>query len=397
MARAQKGIRKFRGTQWRASVRVNGKLYQKLFALDTPTDTMKTSIENTRKDNRGTVPSTESLQADVDSYLSRITALRTYKEKKFDLNLWAQALGPSKSRKTITTKQIEEVLQEWLQSPVTQQGRKTTQLKHVQTIRKRKHNLQRMFTVLDGEDAVNPVKGCARLQLRRPKQLEVREIDYATIERILDAMPTYRRSRTKVLSLAKIRATVIAYTGIPPHLMKQIEARDLSLYSDPPTVDLQGRTKGEGVEARTVPLTPEGVDAFKAFHAANAYGPFEESGVNRAFKSAAKRVGVLRRVHAYDLRHSFGSMLYRAFGDLAAVAFVMMHAKGSTVTPRYTLGAHADVAASAVLAFSSKVAEQRRGALKPTPPPAQVVAKNKRRQAKATHLRLAQTAQRRRA
>jgi integrase len=199
---------------------------------------------------------------------------------------------------------------------------------------------------------------------------EARHLDFATIERILAAMPerlSAKPGTDRGLSLAKLRARVLAYTGLPPGLLQKVTPAELVLVS-PGAVRVRSRLKGAGVEARTVPLTAKGLDAFTAFHAANAYGAFSITALNRAFKRACTRAGLDRStVTLYDLRHSFLTQLYKTTRDLATVGRFGLHAEGSSVTARYAQGANRDVDIAAAAAMNADLARSQQEALKAVP------------------------------
>lgn len=360
MARPRRivGIRRKRGG-WRADVRVNGKLLTKQFPLDTPLDEMRAWRDDQATIYGTTVPAAGSFAADIQTYLQRVAAMPTYKQRAAHLELWAHALGGARARRTITPTEIDQVLQEWLltASPA--------------TVRKRRTALQSLFVILDGKLAKNPVKATAN---PKPPKPEARGLDYLTIERILAAMPTEQSTRPGAvprLALSTVRIAVLAYTGIPPGLLQTVTPTDLQLTDG--KVRVHARRKGRGTAPSTIPLTTEGLAAFKTFHAANAYGLFAIESVNRSFKRAAKRIGLdPNTLHLYDLRHSFGMELYRVTRDLATVARFLGHAPGSVITARYAQGANALVDQAAAAAFSAALATQRQQSLKaaPTPKPA---------------------------
>src|SRR6185295_20308055 len=117
--------------------------------------------------------------------------------------------------------------------------------------------------------------------------------------------------------------------------------------------------------ARTLPLTAEGLAAFKAFHAANAYGPFTTESLNRSFTRGCASAGLdATTIHLYDLRHSFLTALYLVTRDLATVGRLGLHAEGSKVTARYAKGADQAVDAAAAAALSQFLATSRQLSLK---------------------------------
>ena len=219
---------------------------------------------------------------------------------------------------------------------------------------------------LDGKQATNPVKGSTNP--KEPKA-EARSLNYVAIERAIAAMPDYcsvKPGAVKPLSLSKICARVIAYTGLPPGILNAVSRHDLSLVAA--TVRVVPRTKGGGVEARTLPLSADALEAFKDFHRADAYHRVPQK-LNESFKRGCKRAGLdPKAVHLYDLRHSFLSQVYRVTKDLATVARLGVHAEGSVVTARYARGANTEVDLAAVAAFDTAVADLRRQSLTVEPP-----------------------------
>jgi integrase len=364
------GLRLKRG-KWQARVEIGGKEYTKTFPRDEPIATMRQWRED-QIDAHGTEelpPGAKgSFGADVALYLTRITAMPTYKQKAAHLALWVQALGRDRPRRSITAAEIDAVLQRWLVTPTVPPPGK----KHggrpsgpdglaPGTVRKRRRTLQSLWVKLDGKPAPNPVKGSTN-----PKEAkaETRGLNYVAIARALAAMPDYcsvKPGAVKPLSRAKLCAHVVAYTGLPPGILNAVARHDLSLVDA--TVRVVPRTKGGGVEARTLPLTAEGLAAFQAFHRANAYGRVPKN-LNASFKRGCQRAGLdPKAVRLYDLRHSFLSQVYRATRDLATVARLGVHAEGSVVTARYARGANAEVDLAAVAAFDTTLEQQRRQAL----------------------------------
>jgi integrase len=365
------------GIRWRRGkrqgfVKVHGTQYVKTFSALATDEEIQTWRTDTIKqyDGAGAAPVAGSFADDVAIYLKRIAAKRTAKQIAAHLELWLQALGRDRPIQSITDDEIGAVLITWQLEPVPppptstpgpRRGRPPVDpsgVLHVETIRKRRTTLQSFFRSMTRGKS-NPVK-LATLPPRITDD-EPRSIDFLAIERALAAMPTYRDTKKgapRELNLAKIRATVIAYTGLPPGMLMQVTRSTLDLGAG--TVRVAARGKGRGVGARTIRLNEDALIAFRAFDAADAYGWFAGGAVNVSFKRAAKRVGLDPRVvHLYDLRHSYLTEVYRVTRDLATVARLGLHKEGSPITARYARGANVDVDTAAVEAFSAALARRR--------------------------------------
>lgn len=357
MSRKLKGIRRRRGS-WEVYVNVHRRRYTKTFALATPVQEMKAWREDQIEKFGGERTTSGSFGADIETYLGRVAAMPTYGQRAAHLDLWARELGRDRPRRTITAEEIDIVLQGWLETLAPG------------TVRKRRTALQSFFAKLNGKKSaiVNPVK--ASDNPVAPKA-EARGIDYFRIADAIAAMPTHvaaKPGQVGRLCLAPIRVRVLAYTGIPPGVLQQIQPADLHLTDG--TVRVVPRHKGAGVEARTLPLMAEALDAFKAFHAAHAYGRFSISALNRSFKRGCVAAGLdPTHLRLYDLRHSFLTALYLVTRDLATVGRLGLHAEGSKVTARYAKGADYAVDAAATAALNHFLATSRQLSLKLAPVP----------------------------
>jgi len=351
MPRKLAGIRRHYN-KWQTYIRIQGHYLSKSWPLDTPVPELRKwhqdqiALYETGPDHAA------GFRADVATYLTRVAAMPTYAQRADHLSRWCHELGRDRPSLSITSTEIDIVLQGWLETLAPG------------TVRKRRTALRSFFAKMYPK-ALNPVK--ATTSPPEPKA-ETRGIPYDVIERILAAMPDRRSAKRGTLgdlSLGKIRARVLAYTGIPPGLLQQVQPYDLNLQKG--SVRIIPRHKGAGVEARTLPLTAEGLAAFKAFHAANAYGTFPTPALNASFKRACRRVGLMT-VRLYDLRHSFLTEVYRVTRDLATVGRLGLHAEGSRITARYARGAHEEVDLAAVKAFDQTLATARQEALKSAVP-----------------------------
>ncbi len=284
--RHPKNIRPWKGG-WQTYGEVNGQPFpSKSWPITATLEDMRGWVDDQKKKWKKTGPTRGSFAADVADYLSRIVALGCYAQFKRYLEDWLEALGRTRPRRTITAMEIDQTMQRW----------ETEGIKPP-TLRKRRTVLMSLWNRLDGKDAPNPIRAARTPHVHKP---EARGMSYDTIGQILAQLP----ERTETQCARKRRLQVIAFTGIPPGMLAGVTAADLSLKAQ--TIRIRPRRKGHGVEARTLPLIPDGLAAFTAFHQAGDYGPFREDDLNRAFKHAASAVGV-EGVTVYDLRHSFAT------------------------------------------------------------------------------------------
>ncbi len=317
MPRRLKNIRKWKGGL-QAYTQVNGKTIAKSFPLSTPIEEMREWIQTQRALRAGPTTARGSFAADIAEYLSRITSLVTYEQRAQHLELWAHALGRDRPRRTITPTEIDRVLQGWLLSGLSPS-----------TVRKRRMALRALWNRLDGNHAQNPVR--ATIAPKEPKP-EARGLPYDVIVNIIAAMrPGASRSRIEVM----------AWTGLPPGMVRDIQPADLNLPAA--TLRVRPRKKGAGVEARSLRLLPQAVEALRAFDQHGAYGFHSIPSLNQFFVRACQRVDPpVRGVSLYDLRHSFGAMLYMVTTDMATVSRFLLHANVA-MSQRYAAAALQDV------------------------------------------------------
>lgn len=317
MPKRLKNIRKWKNS-WQCYVEVHGRTYSKSYPLTTPVEDMRAWIETTRKKHAKPTDARGSFAADIQDYLSRIAALPSHGHRKQQLALWATALGRDRPRRTITTAEIDRLLQTWLLDGL-----------HANTVRNRRSALLALWHKLDGKDAENPVRAAYCPPAAKP---ETRGRSYEELDRVIAAMKP---------SASQIRIRCLLWSGLPPGMLAKITKADLRLARA--ELRVVPRRKGAGVEARTLPLLPQAVEAFTDFDAADLYGSYNISALNQVFVGACQRVDPpVLGVSLYDLRHSFGTMLYRVTKDLATVARFLLHAD-IHMTQRYAQGAMADV------------------------------------------------------
>lgn len=334
MPRKLAGIRRMRNG-WQAYIRVDKKLYSKMYAIDTAIATMRAWREDT-KGKHATPTESGSFAADVVAYLAipDVAAEAGIKDKRAHLNLWATELGRDRARATITRDEVEAVLQRWLRQFAEA------------TVYHRRSSLLSLYTRLDGPGAANVVK-----LTTKPKAWTMLDhsVPFALLNQIVDAMGDDRRMGKGIRqpAVGKLVARVLIAVGMRPEDLRRVRRTDVDFEAG--TVRWPASDKGTGRAAVTLPLTAEGIAAFRAFDAAKVWGAFKPQVVSHSFKRAARRVdGKDTPIHLYSLRHGVGADVYRATGDLATVGRLLGHKPGSRCTAQYAQGANAEVDRAAV-------------------------------------------------
>jgi integrase len=312
--RLPKGVRQWKGNL-QAYVRLAqtgpGALVSKTF----PADTDPAEIRKWRALMQLTVPTKKSahrFESDVTAYLTRITALQSYKKRAHHLQCWLDALGRDRPRHSITTAEIERVMQAWLVAG-----------KAPQTVRNRRISLMALFTKLDGRAAANPARAATP---PRPTAPLVRGLTRTDLKKALAKLP-------KTKTGARLR--VLAWTGLPPGMLMKVTDADVNLRRAELTV--VPRRKGGGAPARKLPLTPQAVQAFRELRRRQAFGPFNLSQAGRVLRRACAEAKV-PKMRLYDLRHTFAALLYERTHDLHTVSRFLLHASLAS-TARYASGA----------------------------------------------------------
>lgn len=357
MSRKQIGIKR-RGDGWRVTVRVRRKLYSKQFHFDTSTADMKAwrqqqiDVYGGRRARGGT------FAADIQTFLAKpeIAAQPYVGQLAQRLSFWADALDSTRPRTAITRDEIETIIQRLLRTYAEP------------TVYHYRSALLTLFTTLDGVGAANPVKDTTCPKAWIPAD---HSIPFPKLAAIVAAMPDicYPKKGISRPSIAKLVGRVVVHVGIRPADLHRIRRADVDW--EAATLRWPASSKGKGVSARTVPLSTKGLEALRAFDAANAYGAFNPEAVSHSFKRAARRVdGQETPVHLYSGRHTLGADLYRETRDLATVGRMLNHAPGSRATAQYAQGANADVDRAAAASLSAARQEQPSGLKLPRKSPA---------------------------
>lgn len=343
------------------SVRIEAKgpPIEQRFPLSTPLDTVKAWRDDELLRRKALAAAGElppgDFAAEAQKYLAAVRALPEYVQRARDIELWC-ARFKGRQRDSITPLDIRTARDEWLTvGPKMVQRRVRGERRWVpvpkplsaSTVNKRLRALENLWTVLDGRKAYNPVR-----EVPEPQEPDAapRGLSYAVIERLLEHMP---RSQTRA------RLRVMAYTGLAQVELAGLKRADVDL--EQRAVLVRRRRKGRhGKMAAPAlhPLTDEAVEAFKEFARENCWGAFSVSAMWSFFQRAARAAGYTG-LRPYDFRHSYGTALFRATGDLAATQGMLRQRSGVT-TLRYVAAAVAPRARLAADAFAQQVAADRK-------------------------------------
>ena len=323
--------------QWglSATVKVAGTQREKRFPPGTALCKIRDWQGEMRVALRASVPSRlrGSFKADADRYLAGVQAMPTYRERERDIGFWIAEFG-ERRRDSMTTQEIATVLQRW-----EQEGYAASTLNH------RRGALLHLWSRLDGKTADSPVSRIPRYREPRP---EPRGLSWADVDRILAAMPDVGqalagRARDDA-SKTKARLAVMAFTGLTQNQIKQLRPEDVFWRES--AIRAPARHKGKGASAQVLPVTRRGLETLVRFAELDCWGTFSNASLNTSFKRACLKVGLSGK-RAYDLRHTFGTEMYRRTHDPLVVQQLMLH-RSSETTQRYILGAVPDALQRAV-------------------------------------------------
>lgn len=325
MSRLPRGITK-RPEGWRISVRVHGQLYQKSFKPSTPQATVETALLTARSRWRASRrdDTDVSLAGQVARYVADHLAGRPCRaEFGRYLDLWVAALDVE-TADAVTKDDVARVLNGWRRELA------------ADSCNKRRTALLTFYNTLNGKSGYNPVREVPKF---RPPDPLPRGLAYSQIEKALNTMS---RCATRA------RLTVLAYTGMRAGQLMKLTPDHWDHRQHVLTVP--GTTKGRGTRPYTIPLSQRATEALKEFDALEAWGVFRVSPLGRMWKAAAAKAKLPDGTVPYDLRHSFGTAIYQATGDLHAAQKLLGHA-GIQMTERYTLAAVPAQQRAAVKAF----------------------------------------------
>lgn len=281
----------------------------------------------------------------IQRYLPAVQAMPTYAWRVKDILRWCDEFS-DRDRHTITSLEIRTLRDRWLTvgpkrtwQKVNGKGQWVDVVAPLasSTVNHRLRALSNLFTVLD-PGRTNPVHEVP--EAGEPDAIP-RGTDYDTIRAIFDAMadrgrPVKGEPRAKE-SLAKVRARVMAWTGLEPTELGRIPEADIVEAIALAVLAVPGRRKGSGGPGRLVPLTEDAIAALQDLVRLKVCGPFRGRAVLRAWQVACvKTIG--RTLRLKDLRHSFVTNIVRVTKDLKLAQLLAGHLDDRT-TQRYALAA----------------------------------------------------------
>lgn len=347
----------------------------KSFPLGTAIATMQAWQHGERRElllARPAAPARGSLAADIPIYLASLPEGRYRDDSEAIFKHWAASDLGAVPRAQIARVDVVGQIAQWIDAGAA-----------ASTCNRRLGRLRKLYQAFDGDEP-NPTDKITFL--REPKG-EPRDIPAHVVDVILNSLPNLGRperfKERSTVSLTKLRLTVMAKTGIPPASLARVQPRDIDWAGS--RIYLRPRRKGQGADAAWVALLPDAVAALRAFVDAGLCGQAWSNssvyktwhvGIARAKATAAKTADetgddtLVRELEAlpprckpYDLRHSFGSEIYRQTGDVLAVSELLQHANLET-TKRYTKGAVSARVTAAIAAAAPHYAAAKATATK---------------------------------
>lgn len=287
------------------TVKVAGVQRELRFAPDEAIDTIKgwqarirSELLEDRAETRAIddepVPERGTFASDVPRRLTQIAGRASYKSDRSHLRAWLPFVGHLK-RTAIRSSHVRAAFSAW-----------ATAGKSPRTIRHRRRVFRELYQGLDGAHARPPLTG---VKVPKPEDPHPTPVPLATIQRVARSLkhgktglkrhgPKRTLGAVTYAEPAKARARFLvrATTGQRPSQIMRATTAD---------VDLKRRIwfvrAGKGGHAIPLPLTPDMVRAWKAFAAADAWGPFD----SRSFSKTLRRHGWPKGVRPYNLRHTF--------------------------------------------------------------------------------------------
>lgn len=256
---------------------------EKAFPRDTPTKDIQQWAEAEKvriREERGPVPTRGSLDADAETYLTRMAKRpASLPAKRSELKAW-RALYGDRPRWRLSAADIDAAIAHWLSKNVAPK-----------TVVNRCRTLRHLFvTLANDKKARTPLDNVDLPDVPRRRPVFV---DPQTIRRVEKAL---RKGDPK----DRARFMVMAATGIRPSQLMRLTPADVDLTRG--IVLVEG---GKGGDPIVHVLNSDMQAAWLAYERANAWGPYDTSALAIVVRAAGWPPGV----RIYNAKHSLGMEL----------------------------------------------------------------------------------------
>ncbi len=266
------------------------------------------------QDRQTTTAVPGTFASDVETFLKAIAHRTAFKADRSHLKAWLQVLGPLQ-RKRIRPSHVTKAIQDW------QQGKKSAR-----TIRHRVRVLRELYRHFDGKHAPTPTIG---LELPRPPAPHPVAVPWKMVQRVAKSLKAGKRHDEGYgadSDKGHARFLLLATTGQRPAQVMRAKPQD---------VDLKRRLwfvrPAKGGTAIALPLDAAMIDAWKAFIAADAWGPYN----SRSFSHLLRRHGWPDGIRPYALRHTLAIDMLLGGADLGDVQGALGHKQIETTRKHY--------------------------------------------------------------
>jgi site-specific recombinase XerC len=389
IVRTSRGYRVFQWVQWPGYER--GRVRSKCFPADATIREMQGWQEDRRLEARARKNTTapivgEGFLADADRYLTAIVTMPTWKERKKHILEWVALFG-ERDRATITSTEIRAQRDRWLTV-----GPKRVYVKGQGWIAKpiplsphsvnlRLRALENLFTVLDGQDAPNPIDEVPEAEEASPAPKgQTFALAYEILSFMPDVTTPKKGGSVEKGSLSRIRFETMLMTGLTPRQLSALKPEHVNWLAG--TLLAPKRLKGRrsrrqraGRTRKARQLMPAAIPILKRFFAVHANAAFSASSLRQSVRRAIKAANQARAqrqlppipdgLTPYELtRHTFGTEVYRSTQNVLLVKDLLGHAD-SKQSERYAMAAIQEHQIAAVSELSKVAQRAKAGARRP--------------------------------
>lgn len=294
-----------------AVVKVGHLQREKRFPADTPLrdlarwrDHEREALRTLLEVNGVRRPPSGTLRRDGDAFLSRRKGAPAYKADRSHLRAWYAIFGDA-PRRLIAAPDVANAVETWRANGVA-----------ARTIRHRCRVLRELWHAYGGPRATTPIDGVKLPPIPAAHPVPV------PIETLQAVAKQLRRSDP----VASARFAVLATTGQRPAQVMRVEPADVDLVRG-----IWFVRPAKGGAPIPLPMNTDMRKAWKAFAAADAWGPYDTS----RFAQILRQHGWPAGVRPYQLRHTFAIDHLLAGADLGDLQGLLGHKQIQTTRNHY--------------------------------------------------------------